>query len=104
MSDTIINKAPDQKNTRRPRRNEVAPEEKQYDERTLHIDRVARVVKGGRRFRFRALVAVGDHKGRVGIGLGKGPDVTSAITKASEVAKKSLVKLPLQKETLPHDT
>src|SRR5579863_9776599 len=87
----------------RSRDPKMSNEDKTFDERSLHIDRVARVVKGGRRFRFRALVAVGDHKGRVGIGLGKGADVTAAITKASEVAKKNLVTLPLYKDTLPHD-
>lgn len=88
---------------RRPRRPEVQPEEKQFDERTLHIDRVARVVKGGRRFRFRALVVVGDRKHRVGIGSAKGTDVTSAVTKATEVAKKSMVDVSLYKGTLPHE-
>lgn len=83
---------------------EQASEEKQFDERVLHIDRVARVVKGGRRFRFRALVVLGDHKGRVGIGSAKGADVTTAITKASEVAKKNMVTLSLYKGTLPHET
>lgn len=78
-------------------------EEKQYDERTLHIDRVARVVKGGRRFRFRALVVVGDHKNKVGVGTAKGADVTSAVTKATEVAKKHLVTVSLYKGTLPHE-
>jgi small subunit ribosomal protein S5 len=81
-----------------------AMEEKQFDERVLHIDRVARVVKGGRRFRFRALVAVGDHKGRIGVGVSKGPDVTAAVTKATEVAKKHMTKIALYKGTLPHDT
>ena len=77
---------------RRPRRQEQrAPEEKQFDERTLHIDRVARVVKGGRRFRFRALVVVGDRKNRVGIGIAKGADVTAAVTKATDVAKKNFI-------------
>lgn len=76
---------------RRPRRPEVAPEEKQFDERVMHIDRVARVVKGGRRFRFRALVVVGDRKNRVGIGIAKGADVTAAVTKATEVAKKHFI-------------
>lgn len=82
----------------------LMPEEKkEFDERIVHIDRVARVVKGGRRFRFRALVVVGDHKGRVGIGIAKGADVTAAVTKATEVAKKRLSKINLYKGTLPHD-
>lgn len=85
------------------RRQDVAPEEKQFDERTLHIDRVARVVKGGRRFRFRALVVVGDRKNRVGIGLSKGADVSAAVTKATDVAKKNMVTVPLYKGTLPHE-
>lgn len=78
-------------------------EEKQFDERTVHIDRVARVVKGGRRFRFRALVVVGDHKGKVGVGVSKGADVTSAISKATDVAKKNMVSIPLYKGTIPHE-
>ena len=89
-------------NQPRPRRNDIV-EEKQYDERTLHIDRVARVVKGGRRFRFRALVAVGDHKGKVGIGTAKGADVTAAVTKANDVAKKNMIKVATYKETIPHE-
>ena len=96
MADT---KAPQ----RRSRRPEIQPEEKQFDERTLHIDRVARVVKGGRRFRFRALVVVGDRKRRVGIGSAKGADVTAAVTKATEVAKKNFIEVSLYKGTLPHE-
>lgn len=88
---------------RRNRRPEIQPEEKQYDERTLHIDRVARVVKGGRRFRFRALVVVGDRKHKVGIGSAKGADVTAAVTKATEVAKKHFIDVSLYKGTLPHE-
>ncbi|PIZ63713.1 30S ribosomal protein S5 [Candidatus Saccharibacteria bacterium CG_4_10_14_0_2_um_filter_52_9] len=88
---------------RRNRRPEIQPEEKQFDERTLHIDRVARVVKGGRRFRFRALVVVGDKKHKVGIGSAKGADVTAAVTKATEVAKKNFVTVSLYKGTLPHE-
>lgn len=91
-------------NDRRNRRPEIQPEEKMFDERTLHIDRVARVVKGGRRFRFRALVVVGDKKGRVGIGMAKGADVTAAVTKATEVAKKHFIKVNLYKGTFPHET
>lgn len=92
-----------QQNRRPMRRPDMPQEEKQFDERTLHIDRVARVVKGGRRFRFRALVAVGDHKGRVGVGIAKGADVTSAVTKATEVAKKNLISVPIYKSTIPHE-
>jgi small subunit ribosomal protein S5 len=95
--------APQQSQDRRPRRFTEAPEEKQFDERTLNIDRVARVVKGGRRFRFRALVVVGDRKNRVGIGSAKGADVTSAVTKATEAAKKHMVHVSLYKSTLPHE-
>lgn len=78
-------------------------EEKQFDERVVHIDRVARVVKGGRRFRFRALVVVGDHKGKVGIGIAKGADVTTAVTKAVDVAKKHFVNIHIVDGTVPHD-
>lgn len=88
--------------TRNPAHNMV--EEKQFDERTLHVDRVARVVKGGRRFRFRALVVVGDKKGQVGIGSAKGADVTLAVNKATDVAKKQLIKVSIFKGTLPHET
>ena len=98
MADSSTSTAP--RNTRRP---DIVPEEKQFDERTLHIDRVARVVKGGRRFRFRALVVVGDRKQRVGIGLAKGTDVTMAVNKATDVAKKNMVKVSLYKDTLPHE-
>ncbi|MDZ7785554.1 MAG: 30S ribosomal protein S5 [Candidatus Saccharibacteria bacterium] len=81
-----------------------AAEEKQFEERVLNIDRVARVVKGGRRFRFRALVVVGDRKGKVGVGIAKGADVTSAISKATDVAKKSMITVALAKNTIPHET
>lgn len=88
---------------RRNRRPEIQQEEKQFDERTLNIDRVARVVKGGRRFRFRALVVVGDRKHKVGIGSAKGSDVTAAVNKATEVAKKNFINVSLYKGTLPHE-
>lgn len=87
----------------RGRRPEMAPEEKQFDERVIHIDRVARVVKGGRRFRFRALVVVGDRKNRVGVGTAKGADVTAAVTKATEIAKKHFVAVPVKNGTIPHE-
>ncbi len=79
-------------------------EEKQFDERVVHIDRVARVVKGGRRFRFRALVVVGDPKAnRVGVGSAKGADVTAAVAKAVDVAKKNMIVVPVYRGTLPHE-
>jgi small subunit ribosomal protein S5 len=82
----------------------MAPEEKQFDERVIHIDRVARVVKGGRRFRFRALVVVGDRKDRVGVGTAKGADVTAAVTKATEIAKKHfIVVMKTENGTLAHE-
>lgn len=92
-----------ERNDRRSRRPVQAPEEKQFDERVIHVNRVARVVKGGRRFRFQALVAVGDRKNKVGVGVSKGADVTAAITKATDVAKKNFVKVELFKGTLPHE-
>ncbi len=93
------------RNTRRDdrRKHNDMGEEKQFDERVVNIDRVARVVKGGRRFRFRALVVIGDKKGRVGVGVSKGGDVTTAVSKATDVAKKSLIKVSLYKGTLPHE-
>jgi small subunit ribosomal protein S5 len=86
-----------------PQHNAAFKEEKQYDERVVNIDRVARVVKGGRRFRFRALVVVGDHKGKVGVGSAKGADVTTAISKAVDVAKKDIKQISLYKTTIPHE-
>ncbi|MCB9839839.1 30S ribosomal protein S5 [Candidatus Nomurabacteria bacterium] len=78
-------------------------EEKLFDERVLNVDRVARVVKGGRRFRFRALVVVGDKKGKIGIGIAKGADVTSAVSKAVDTAKKNMVEIVQDNGTIPHE-
>lgn len=90
-------------NHRRPRNNRPEPEPKEFDERVVHIDRVASVAEGGRRFHFRALVAVGDHKGKVGIGVAKGVDVTSAVSKAVGIAKRAFINVNMYKETIPHD-
>lgn len=86
------------------RRRSAEPEvEKQFDERVIHVNRVARVVKGGRRFRFQALVVVGDRKHKVGVGVSKGADVTAAVTKATEVAKKHMMVVNLYQGTVPHE-
>lgn len=74
-----------------------------FSEKVIAIDRVARVVKGGRRFRFRALVVVGDQKGQVGVGLAKGADVTAAVAKATDVAKKKMYTIAVVDGTIPHE-
>ena len=78
-------------------------EAKEFEEVVINIDRVSRVVKGGRRFRFKALVVIGDGKKRVGIGVSKGADVQAAIAKATAVAKKSIVEIPIYNNTIPHE-
>lgn len=88
---------------RRDDRNQAPKEEKIFQEYVIGIDRVARVVKGGRRFRFKALVAVGDGKQRVGVGVSKGQDVQTAVSKAVDQAKKNLITIPVVNATIPHD-
>ena len=81
---------PAHKNRRRHRK-----ERKEFDEEVIQIDRVTRVVKGGRRLRFRATVVIGDRKGRIGIGIGKSTEVAGAIKKAISKAKNSIIRVPI---------
>lgn len=88
---------------RGPRRDQAPQEPKQFEELVINIDRVSRVVKGGRRFRFKALVVVGDRKAKVGVGVAKGADVQTAVQKATDIAKKNLIVIPIVNETIPHE-
>ena len=78
-------------------------EESEFEDKVIHINRCAKVVKGGRRFSFAAIVVVGDRKGQVGVGLGKAGEVPEAIKKAGKQAKKNLMRVPLDGHTIPHE-
>jgi small subunit ribosomal protein S5 len=77
--------------------------EKEYSEKLIKLNRVAKVVKGGRRFSFSAIVVVGDKAGSVGFGYGKANDVSEAIRKGVDRAKKNLIQIPLKRSTIPHE-
>ena len=96
-----------QKREFRPRRNfKRGPAEKkdEFDSKLLDLARVTRVSKGGRHFRFRAVVVVGDKLGKVGVGVAKGVDVAQAVEKATRLAKKHLIEVKIVNETIPHET
>ncbi len=93
---------PMRRNNRRDRvKADVAP--KEFEEITINIDRVSRTVAGGRRMRFKALVAVGNKKNKVGVGVAKGNDVTTAVAKATTKAKKNMVTFAMDGETICHE-
>ncbi len=89
---------------RRPERN-AKPEREQseFEEKMISLERNAKTYQGGRRFRFQALVVIGDRNGRVGLGIGKSREVPTAVAKANANARKHLVKIPLINGTIPHD-
>ena len=98
----ISGKKMDRRNRRDRVRADAGP--KEFDEMTIAVDRVSRTVAGGRRMRFKALVAIGNHKNKVGIGVAKGNDVTTAVAKATSKAKKSMITFNMDGETICHET
>ena len=88
---------------RKPKKNFGDHQAREFDQKVVEVKRVTRVVAGGKRMRFRALVVIGDHKGRVGMGLRKGMDVADSVNKAVAQAKKHMITLPLINGTIPHD-
>ena len=98
----IAGRKMDRRNRRDRVRAEAGP--KEFDEITIAVDRVSRTVAGGRRMRFKALVAIGNHKNKVGVGVAKGNDVTTAVAKATSKAKKSMITFNMDGETVCHET
>lgn len=93
----------DDRGPRRDRRDRGNEEPPEFKEKLVAVNRVTKVVKGGRNFRFSALVVIGDEKGRVGSGMGKAAEIPEAIRKAVEAAKKNLITVPFKDTTIPHE-
>lgn len=87
----------------RGRQRDAVAQDSEFEQKIIDLARVTRVMAGGKRMRFRACVAIGNGKGRVGLGLAKGADVTMAITKAVNQAKKNMLDVPLANDTIPHE-
>ena len=98
----ISGKRMDRRNRRDRVRADAGP--KEFDEITISVDRVSRTVAGGRRMRFKALVAIGNHKNKIGVGVAKGNDVTTAVAKATSKAKKTMITFNMDGETICHET
>ncbi len=92
-----------QRGRRGPRRDRSESQDREFDQKIIDLARVTRVMAGGKRMRFRCCIVIGDHKGRVAVGIGKGADVSLAISKATAAAKKQLMSIPLYEDTLPHE-
>jgi len=88
---------------RKPKRPRRDGQDDDFDQKIIDIARVTRVMAGGKRMRFRACVAIGDHKNKVGIGIAKGADVTLAVAKAVAKARKNMIQVPIRSETIPHE-
>ena len=84
-------------------RRNYTPEVPEFKEKLVSVNRVAKVVKGGKIFRFSALIGVGDEKGRVGVGMGKAAEIPEAVRKGTEDAKKSMITVPMNGTTIPHE-
>ena len=107
MAEKVINKEQNKdfkKTDRKPRRDtRPAKEADEFDKKTISINRISKTVKGGRKPRFNAIVCVGNHNGKVGLGMGKAAEVTLAIEKATSAAKKNMINVSIKETTIPHE-